>query len=193
MPPKASCVMSAAKCVSLCVLPFDPSMELRAGRAQGKRDALRISRYETPFAYATRLTLSPTGDTKPDCHNFDTYDKIYPMPIEKSKKHFLGKDGHERLNCADAILTAFGGLDESDKEKLCRGGGRSPDGECGALCAAKSILAKTNFDLVKEMEDEFIKLAGSKKCNEIRRLKKLSCLGCVEKAAELLHAETQKP
>jgi hypothetical protein len=60
------------------------------------------------------------------------------MPIEKAKKHFLGKEGHERLDCAQAILN----------------------------------------------------LAGSLKCDEIRKLKKLSCLGCVEKAAEFLHSST---
>jgi len=114
------------------------------------------------------------------------------MSTDKAKKHFLGQDGHERLNCAEAILAAFGEMDEADKEKLCRAGGRSPDGECGAICAAKSILAKTNLDLVKEMEDEFINLAGSTKCREIRKLRKLSCVGAVEKSAELLHNKLKK-
>jgi len=29
------------------------------------------------------------------------------MPVEKAKKHFLEKEGHERLDCAKAILKAF--------------------------------------------------------------------------------------
>ncbi|MBU1027192.1 MAG: C-GCAxxG-C-C family protein, partial [Candidatus Margulisbacteria bacterium] len=105
---------------------------------------------------------------------------------------FLGRDGHQRLNCAESILTAFGELDQVDKEKISRGHGRAPQGECGAICAAKAILAKTNLDHVKEMEDEFIKVAGSTKCREIRKLRKISCLGCVEKSAELLHKRINK-
>lgn len=109
------------------------------------------------------------------------------MPIEKAKKHFLGRDGHERLNCADAILKAFGELDEASRQTLCQGGGRAPGGECGALCAARTILSKKDPARAEELEKAFVELAGSGKCAEIRKLKKLSCLGCVEKAAELLH------
>jgi len=111
------------------------------------------------------------------------------MSSSKAKKHYLGTDGHERLNCADAILKAFSELDQPTQQKLCKGGGRSPDGECGALCAAKTILQKQQPEKVKKLEDDFFQLSGSTKCNEIRKLKKLSCLGCVEKAAELLHAQ----
>jgi len=109
------------------------------------------------------------------------------MPIDKAKKHFLGKDGHERLNCADAILKAFDELDPGSKDKLCKGGGRSPNGECGAYCAAKTILEGKDPGKVEELKKYFEDLAGSLKCDEIRSRRKLSCLGCVEKAAEFLH------
>ncbi|MDD4179528.1 MAG: C-GCAxxG-C-C family protein [Candidatus Margulisbacteria bacterium] len=112
------------------------------------------------------------------------------MPIEKAKKHYLGKDGHERLDCAQSILKAFAELDNADKESLCKGGGRAPGGECGAYCAAKHLLAKKNPDKLREFEDYFRQLAGSLKCNEIRQLRKLSCLGCVGKAAEYLHSSS---
>lgn len=111
------------------------------------------------------------------------------MPIEKAKKHYLGKDGHERLNCADAILKAFGELDTETKDRICKGGGKSPDNICGALCAAKSILQKDAPEKVKDLEKYFEDIAGSLKCDEIRSLRKLSCLGCVEKAAEYLHSQ----
>ena len=110
------------------------------------------------------------------------------MSIEKAKKHYLGIDGHDRLNCADAILKTFSGLDPTTQESICKGGGRSPNGECGAYCAAKTILDKQNPDKIKGLTDYFLKLAGSLNCKEIRKLKKLSCLGCVEKAAEYLHS-----
>ncbi len=47
------------------------------------------------------------------------------MPIDKAKKHFLGSDGHERLNCAGAIIKAFTELDPKDKDLICKGGGIS--------------------------------------------------------------------
>jgi hypothetical protein len=110
------------------------------------------------------------------------------MPIKKAKKHFLGKDGHERLNCADAILKAFEELDQKTKEKLCKGGGRSPGNICGAYCAARSILHQNSPEKIDGFKKYFKDIAGSLKCDEIRNLKKLSCLGCVEKAAEYLHS-----
>ena len=112
------------------------------------------------------------------------------MPIEKAKKHFLGKDSHERLDCARAILRAFAHLDPESKEILCKGGGRAPGGECGAFCAAAQLLSKKSPEKLKEFEEYFMQLAGSLKCDEIRNLRKLSCLGCVEKAAEFLHSQT---
>ncbi|MBU0686841.1 MAG: C-GCAxxG-C-C family protein [Candidatus Margulisbacteria bacterium] len=109
------------------------------------------------------------------------------MPIEKAKKHYLGKDNHERLNCAESILRAFPELSKDAKDSLCKGGGRAPGGKCGAYCAAKFILEKHAPEKLKEFENYFKNLAGSLKCDEIRRNRKLSCLGCVEKAAEYLH------
>ena len=113
------------------------------------------------------------------------------MPIDKAKKHFLGKDGHERLNCAEALLKAFSELSPSDQKALCQGGGRSPNGECGAICAAKHILKKHHPEKITALENDFKEAAGSLQCQEIRKLRKLSCLGCVEKAAELLHKEVK--
>jgi len=112
------------------------------------------------------------------------------MPIERAKNHYLGRKGHERLDCARAILKAFEHLDAETKDTLCKGSGRAPGGECGAYCAAKHLLAKKHPEKLKEFEEHFIKLAGSLKCDEIRKLRKLSCLGCVEKAAEFLHSHT---
>ncbi len=106
--------------------------------------------------------------------------------VEKAKKHYLGKEGHERLDCAQSILRAFSELDEKDKESLCKGGGKAPNGECGAFCAAKHLLTKRCPGKLKEFEAYFNEAAGSLKCDEIRKTRKLSCLGCVEKAAEYL-------
>ncbi|MBU0672129.1 MAG: hypothetical protein KJ732_03775 [Candidatus Margulisbacteria bacterium] len=64
------------------------------------------------------------------------------MPVNKAKKHFLGKEGHEKLNCAAAIIKAFTELDPKAKDLICKGGGKSPNDECGALCAAREIIKK---------------------------------------------------
>jgi hypothetical protein len=114
------------------------------------------------------------------------------MPIEKAKKHFLGKEGHERLDCAQAILRAFAHLDPEMKETLCKGGGKAPNGLCGAYCAAKYLLGKNCPEKLKEFEEHFEKLAGSLKCDDIRKLRKLSCLGCVEQAANFLYSQTHR-
>lgn len=108
------------------------------------------------------------------------------MPIEKSKNHYIGKNGCSKKDCANAILYAFCANENEIKKCPCRGGGNSPSGECGAYCAAKYLLSKNLPEKIKDFEGYFKTLAGHLTCKEIRKLKKLSCLGCVEKAAEYL-------
>lgn len=110
------------------------------------------------------------------------------MLVEKAKAHYLGKNGHKKLNCGQAVLCAF-------KEKFALGeglvtrfesygGGRAPEGHCASFYAAKVILEKIYPEKFKECEAMFVAHAGSTKCKEIRSLRKLPCLGCVEKIAE---------
>ena len=112
------------------------------------------------------------------------------MPIEKAKKHYLGKDGFEKMNCAQAIIKAFQGNyaigEDEIKKYMAHGGGRAPDGVCGAVYAARELLIKHHPEKIKEFDQFIIGLAGSDKCLEIRKLRKLSCLGCIERSAEFL-------
>ncbi|MFA6432073.1 MAG: hypothetical protein WCV91_06835 [Candidatus Margulisiibacteriota bacterium] len=112
------------------------------------------------------------------------------MPIEKAKKHYLGKDGHEKMNCAQAIIKAFQGkynLNEDEINKyLAHGGGRAPGGLCGAIYATRELIKKHHLDKLEEFDIFIVALAGSDKCADIRKLKKMSCLGCIEKSAEFL-------
>ncbi|MFH1361996.1 MAG: hypothetical protein ABIH69_05015 [bacterium] len=110
------------------------------------------------------------------------------MSAIKAKKHFLGLDKHERLNCAAAVFKAF----DQEGSCHCQGGGHSPDGKCGAYCAAKCILEKKHPEKLQDFEKFFLDLAGSLGCREIKKLKKLSCLGCVEKSAEYLQTHYQE-
>ena len=112
------------------------------------------------------------------------------MSINKAKDYYIGKDRKKRLNCAQAIIGAY-----MDKFSLGEdtinsfgsyGGGKGPEGECGALCAAKFILKEKHQNRIRECEALLSSHAGSTKCKEIRQLRKLPCIGCVEKIAEFI-------
>ena len=109
---------------------------------------------------------------------------------KKARDHYLGKGGKGRLNCAQAVVAAFqerfGFSDAEVLKYLGHGGGGAPGGVCGAYAAAKDLLAKHYPDKVKEFEQFFLGQAGSLSCAEIRGKRELSCLGCVEKAAEFV-------
>ena len=112
------------------------------------------------------------------------------MSVEKAKAHYSGKGGHGKLNCAEAIAYAFRGTyplaDTVVAGMAACGTGRAPGGECGALFAAKAALRDTHADKVKACSAAFAAQAGATRCKEIRALKKLPCLGCVETAAAFL-------
>ena len=112
------------------------------------------------------------------------------MSQQKAKAHYTGMDGHQKMNCAQAVGHAFHDKFALSQEELADlalcGGGRAPGGLCGSLYAAKTILEKQGPHKVALFEDEFRGHAGSLTCWEIRSAKKLSCVGCVQKAAEYL-------
>ena len=112
------------------------------------------------------------------------------MTFEKAKDYYLNKEGNERSNCGQAILKAFQEKfslsDDVISQFKAYGAGKAPEGFCGALYAAKVILEKQSPEKSQDVEKAFLACAGSTKCKEIRALHKLSCLGCIEKAAEWL-------
>ena len=112
------------------------------------------------------------------------------MSREKAKAYFLGREGYRKLNCGQAVLSAFKKeLDVSDgtiQEFGGYGGGKAPEGFCGAFYAAKMVLERHSPELLPDLEASFVRAAGSVKCREIRSARKLSCLGCVETAARYL-------
>ncbi|MFA6143128.1 MAG: C-GCAxxG-C-C family protein [Candidatus Omnitrophota bacterium] len=112
------------------------------------------------------------------------------MSVDKAKAHYTGKNQSKRLNCAQAIIASYMDKFAMDEKTInvfgSYGGGKAPGGECGALYAAKFMLKDKHPDKIKDCEAAFSSFAGSTKCKEIRTLKKLPCLGCVEKAAEFI-------
>ncbi len=115
------------------------------------------------------------------------------MSKEEAKAHYLGSGGVGRLNCAQAIIKAFSERYKLDQELIGlfagHGGGNAPGGLCGAYYAARHILEKHHPEKVAEFEKYFCDQAGSLECKPIRKLKKLSCLGCIEKAADYLSSK----
>jgi hypothetical protein len=94
--------------------------------------------------------------------------------------------GEPRYNCAQAILKAYApavGAGESCLDRFAKfGSGRAPGGECGALFAAKAIVADSSAK--KEIERAFVEIARTTKCREIRQGRRLSCEQCVQIAAD---------
>jgi hypothetical protein len=104
--------------------------------------------------------------------------------IERAKNYFHGE---EKYNCAQAVLAAYDAEHEKLADAKAFGGGRAPEGLCGAFHSAKELLGAEKFE---EMLHEFKEAAGGLNCQEIRPLGKLSCRECVAFAAEKvqLHA-----
>jgi len=113
------------------------------------------------------------------------------MSANVAKNHFLGKEGLRRLNCAQAVASAFQEKYDLSAETLeafrAFGSGSAPEGLCGAYYAAKYILEKNEAQgEANRLERYFLEQAGDIRCSRIRACRKLSCLGCVEKSAEFL-------
>ncbi len=112
---------------------------------------------------------------------------------ELAKAYYLGKKGPRRLNCAQSIAETFREkfpFDEETMELLSScGGGKAPEGYCGAFYATKRILDR-HFSQVAEEKMELLRsFAGSLKCREIKSLKKKSCLECIEKSVEVVDGQ----
>lgn len=98
----------------------------------------------------------------------------------------------KRMNCAEAVAGAWhkvtGKNSEVTESMSDCGSGRAPMGLCGAIYAAQLVSDK---DKKEELNDRFADAAGSLVCREIRSMRKLSCVACVELAATLLEENLQ--
>ncbi len=115
------------------------------------------------------------------------------MRKEKAKNHFLGKNECVRLNCGQSVIKAYYDKFEALPDEVALfaafGAGRAPQGECGAYYAARHLLSKKHTHKIGQSAQDFINFAGSMKCKDIRKLRKVTCLECVEKAVDLLEGE----
>ena len=106
------------------------------------------------------------------------------MEIKRAKELFRGK---EKYNCVQAVLKAYQHMSNISDEEIFAfsesGGGRIGEGMCGAFYAAE--IQSKNQRKIQFLTDQFKEIAGSIKCKEIRKLRKISCSSCVETAAML--------
>jgi hypothetical protein len=104
------------------------------------------------------------------------------------KEHALSvfRKDPERLNCAQSVLHAWREVSGDKSIALADlklfGGGRAPDGLCGALHTA-CMIAPDRADALKQ---NFAARLGSLYCKELRAAKVHPCETCVVQAMELL-------
>ncbi|MCL1868194.1 MAG: C-GCAxxG-C-C family protein [Paludibacter sp.] len=93
----------------------------------------------------------------------------------------------ENLNCAQSVLKGFHNELNIEQNEIddfrAFGGGRAPEGLCGALFAAETLLAHRGKSSIRA---EFAKQAGDITCFKIKKNAKTSCNQCVKIADELL-------
>ena len=89
--------------------------------------------------------------------------------------------GHP-YNCAQSIAIGAG-RDDLVSELAACGGGRAPEGRCGALHAALLIAPPEKHAAILE---QFRATAGALTCREIKGTTHFPCVKCVELAATLI-------
>ncbi len=100
----------------------------------------------------------------------------------KASDYFRKED---KLNCCQAVLRYFNAPVELIANHKDFGGGRAPEGLCGALHAAKTLLK--NDQKFAALCEEFAKESnGTLTCHDIKTKEKISCTRCVDLAGELL-------
>jgi hypothetical protein len=99
----------------------------------------------------------------------------------------------QRLNCAQAVAHAWAQDTASTHtaiaEHAAHGSGKAPDGECGALYAARQV-AKKQGRKTEHLHQGFAAIHGHTACSELRA-RRVACEDCVRTAADLVAAAPQ--
>ena len=107
------------------------------------------------------------------------------MAKEKASDYFHKE---EKYNCAQAVLAYFQEKHGVSQEKIDKfsacGGGRAEGGLCGALYSAQILM--NDPEKFEQLKGKFLDNAGSEKCKEILKMKKLPCADCVDLAAQFI-------
>ncbi len=87
-------------------------------------------------------------------------------------------------NCAQAVCHGCGHDELVESMAEC-GGGRAPDGTCGALFGAMTMIGEAKSD---ELMQAFIAKHGAYQCKVLKGEGKVPCDQCVTSSAELFEA-----
>ena len=100
---------------------------------------------------------------------------------EQVDKFFHGKEGY---NCSQTVLRILkdnlnaANVNEEDiTNAKAFGGGRAPNGYCGALYGA--LLALSNDSVKNQILNDFQNQIGNLTCREIKQVNKKSCKECI--------------
>ncbi len=84
-------------------------------------------------------------------------------------------------NCAQTVCAAFGREDLLESMKTC-GGGRAPEGTCGALYGAMQLAPER----AESLKAAFAAVNGATQCRLLKGENRVPCQVCVRTAVELL-------
>ena len=90
-------------------------------------------------------------------------------------------------NCAQAVVCGCGRSNLYD-EMSANGGGRAPDGICGALYGALQLLPAEKRALAQE---DFLREFGAVECVKLKQELHVPCTACVESGASLVEKYTK--
>ncbi len=99
--------------------------------------------------------------------------------VEKALSTF--RQPPHMYNCAQTVCAAFGRDDLLEAMKSC-GGGRAPEGTCGALYGAMQVAPER----AEEIKAAFLAANGATLCRQLKGENRVPCQVCVRTAAELL-------
>lgn len=100
--------------------------------------------------------------------------------MSKSASEFFA-EVPRRYNCAQSVA-AGAGREDLTSDFAAMGGGRAPEGLCGALYAALQLLPEEKQETAREA---FQARAGALYCREIKSGTGFSCAECVKLAEKL--------
>ncbi len=111
------------------------------------------------------------------------------------REHAQNYHRERKGNCAQSVAHAWMEKHTDSRDLLTAfsgcGGGRAPEGLCGALHASCTLAGPS---AAKEIKERFAEQTGNHQtCREIRRAGVLSCNECVAVAAELLDKHADRP
>lgn len=103
---------------------------------------------------------------------------------ETASDHYKARRG----NCAQSVALAWTDKKEPESQHAERcftvhGGGRAPEGLCGALHAARELASEHKELLTNRFKE---RTDGHTTCRDIRRNRAMPCADCVALAAGLL-------